>query len=106
MSNTIEVLENQDEQHMFSEEPNATRCMRGWYATELDGEAAAEEAFHITNAPTEILTPDQKTKKILYRDTCPDKRLRSISVGDMVKVTKGLTTRQFLCCGMGWKEQF
>ena len=30
------------------------------YHSDLSGEEAAEEAFHLTNAPEEILTEDQK----------------------------------------------
>ena len=40
------------------------------YYTDLGGEEAAEEAFHLTNAPESLLTDDQK--EILQNKTSKD----------------------------------
>ncbi len=74
------------------------------YHTELEGEAAAEEAFHLTNAPAECLTEAQQ--HILIRN---DFKGPSMSVGDVVKVesyprdNKQVPT-YYLCKSFGWEK--
>lgn len=70
------------------------------YSTALEGEAAAEECFHITNAPEECLTDNQK--EIL---TEADFKGPALSVGDIVKV-QPLTkpNEYFLCKSYGWEK--
>ena len=101
----IEVFENQDASCMFTENINAVRKFRGWYATELLGEAAAEEAFVITNAPSEFLSPDQLDKRNAYKLNSIGNIFRSISVGDVVNVYNAHidSSDKYLCCRAGWK---
>ena len=66
-----------------------------WYYTELEGEEAAEEAFHILNAPDELLSEDQRYKK-------GDYNLTSLSVGDLVTINE---TEEYLCTGTGWQKR-
>jgi hypothetical protein len=70
------------------------------YSTALEGEEAAEECFHITNAPEECLTDEQK--EILQEQNFKGP---SLSVGDIVKV-QPLTkpNEYFLCKSVGWEK--
>lgn len=64
-----------------------------WY-TNLEGEAAAEEAFHILNAPDEYLTEEHLQMKGEYNHP-------SLSVGDVVRVIN-TEDREYLCASTGW----
>lgn len=61
------------------------------FATDLDGEAAAEEAFDLTNNPFR-----QCDRLELYG------RGRSLSIGDIVEVCTDGETTEFLCDSFGW----
>jgi len=61
------------------------------YSTLKEGEAAAEEAFHMLNAPLDLLSPYQ-------RDIVRYHRSHSLSVGDVVKVNE----EEYLCDSIGW----
>lgn len=72
------------------------------YTTQLDGEAAAEEAFHLTNAPNDCLTDAQK-------ELLAEKNFKgpSLSVGDIVRIESVVTRRMpsyYLCKSFGWEE--
>lgn len=84
----------------FNEAENQERKFVFEYETELEGEAAAEEAYRMFNAPIEFLEGRQADICLDYRS----KRNRSLSVGDVVTVGKIYNRREFLCCGSGWKE--
>jgi len=60
----------------------------------------AEEVFHITNAPEELLSEDQKALCEVHRKN----RFSSLSVGDVVQVTHNHGTEFFLCQSSGWKK--
>ena len=60
----------------------------------------AEEVFHITNAPEELLSEDQKALYEVHRSH----RASSLSVGDVVQVTHHHGTEFFLCQSSGWKK--
>jgi len=62
------------------------------YSTNATGEAAAEEAFHIFNAPYDTL---EEWQKLII------KGYPSISVGDIVEVDEV----EYLCASMGWKTR-
>lgn len=73
------------------------------YPSELEGEKAAEEAFHLTNAPEEYLEEAQKDLlKIL------DFKGPSLSVGDIVRVESVVRGSKkpeyFLCKSIGWEK--
>jgi hypothetical protein len=72
------------------------------YRSELEGEKAAEEAFHITNAPDECLTDDQKMIIALNEFKGP-----SLSVGDVVRVRPNsisVLPSYYLCKSFGWEK--
>lgn len=63
-------------------------------------EALAEEAFHITNAPEELLSEPQKEWERIHHKT----RAGSLSVNDVVQVTHPHGTEFFLCRSSGWES--
>ena len=72
---------------------------------EETGEKAAELAFHLTNAPEEILEEDQKRllKRLEFQGP-------SLSVGDIVRVAPYLQNANsalpeyYLCKSFGWEK--
>lgn len=66
-----------------------------WWYTDLEGEEAAEQAFHILNAPDEFLTDTDRYKKGDYVGP-------SLSVGDLVTINE---TEEYLCVGTGWQKR-
>jgi hypothetical protein len=72
------------------------------YRSALGGEQAAEEAFHITNAPEECLTEEQKAILAINQFEGP-----SLSVGDIVRVQScqtNLLPEYYLCKSFGWEK--
>ena len=72
------------------------------YASSLVGEEAAEEAFHITNAPDECLTDSQK--QLLKEQNFKGP---SLSVGDVVKVgpiIREVLPEYYMCKSFGWEK--
>jgi hypothetical protein len=73
------------------------------FRTKLEGEAAAEEAFHITNAPEELLTEEQKQLAENFKGP-------SLSVGDIVQVAPVVVgpncplPEYYLCRSFGWEK--
>lgn len=63
------------------------------------GKGAAELAFHITNAPFDLLDEKEKEISKQYRAL----RVRSLSVGDFVVVEGKEIQEKFLCASCGWK---
>lgn len=64
------------------------------YLTEAEGQEAAEEAFHIFNAPESMLEEWQQYIARGYSGP-------SLSVGDLVEINQ----EDYLCCSMGWKTR-
>lgn len=89
------------------------KCREEWYAeralglsyvSDLKGEAAAEEAFHLTNAPTECLTESQQEMLRILDFKGP-----SLSVGDIVRVEDypkkhSTPAEYYLCKSFGWEK--
>lgn len=72
------------------------------YVSYLKGEEAAEEAFHLTNAPEDCLTDEQKD--ILIKE---DFKGPSLSVGDVVKVANipnAKLPEYYICKSFGWEK--
>jgi len=71
------------------------------YKTHKNGEAAAEEAFHITNAPREFLSEEELAQVGAYEYKA------SLSVGDVVEVSSADASHieEFLCAGNGWEAR-
>ena len=57
MLSEVEIHLNVDTQHRFTEKEDVDREFALWYYSDKTGKAAAEEAFHISNAPDEIRLP-------------------------------------------------
>ena len=64
------------------------------YLTDCKGSDAAEQAFHIFNAPEEMLQEWQRYIQQGYSGP-------SLSVGDVVEVN----SEEYLCCSVGWKKR-
>ena len=97
----VEIYLNNDPEHRFTETEDAHREYALWYYSDKTGKAAAEEAFHISNAPAELLGPKESDIKLRWKG-------RSLSVGDVVSVNNiidgSVVTEHYLCCGSGWKQ--
>jgi hypothetical protein len=97
----VEIYLNVDTEHRFTETEDADREFALWYYSDKTGEAAAEEAFHISNAPDELLTDKQKHIRLRWKG-------RSLSIGDVVglieKSDDQIVTQRYLCCSCGWKQ--
>jgi hypothetical protein len=85
----------------FRAEVEQERVAVGSYVSDQSGEDAAHEAYHITNAPGEIL---KVSEKVLLKEAGLNGK-RSLSVGDVVTVRDFAgRTKVFLCDSFGWKE--
>lgn len=78
----------------FEENWELPRKIALQFETELTGEAAAEQAFHLTNAPEEMFEGQERIMVESYRGP-------SMSVGDIAEVD-GV---EYLCAGIGWKKR-
>jgi hypothetical protein len=85
----------------LQEDWNLARKEKISYLTHKSGFEAAEEAFHIFNAPQELLPIEQKM--ILEAYDGP-----SLSVGDIVEVYpeegSSIPPKAYLCASIGWQE--
>ena len=101
MLTEVEIHLNTDPEHRFTMREDAHREFALWYTTDKSGESAAEEAFHISNAPEELLSAREKDIKVRWKG-------RSLSVGDIVIVAECsdnvLNQTHYLCCSNGWKQ--
>lgn len=88
----IQDFNGNEARDLFTPREDLNRSNLFSYKTELSGEDAAEEAFHLTNIPSGYLTDDQKEKVEGYK-------FSSLSVGDIVEVND----EKFLCMPSGWK---
>lgn len=79
----------------FTADWNTPRRISNTWYTNLVGEAAAEEAFIITNAPDEVLSKEQLAIRASLRPA------HSVSVGDVVTVGG----KDYLCAGSGWETR-
>jgi len=73
------------------------------YQSKLKGEEAAEEAFHLTNAPEDCLEEDHKEILKEHQFKGP-----SLSVGDVVRVEpivkRSKMPEYYLCKSFGWER--
>jgi len=74
------------------------------YASPLEGEQAAEEAFHLTNAPLECL--DERQQDLLGELNFKGP---SLSVGDVVRVESYIKQHStpaeyYICKSFGWEK--
>jgi hypothetical protein len=81
--------------HAFTSDWDLPRKHTFTYFTDKDGEEAAQECYHITNAPLEILNEFEKHIAEQFRAT----KTMSLSVGDVVRVGDEV---EYLCASEGW----
>lgn len=82
----------------LQEDWNLQRREKISYQTTKEGLDAADEAFHIFNAPEEILSLEQKMILEAYQGA-------SLSVGDIVEVhPENGQPKAYLCASIGWQE--
>ena len=79
----------------FTSDWNLPRNHSFTYFTAKDAEEAAQEAYHITNAPESILNEFEQHIAGLFRAT----KTMSLSVGDVVRVGDRV---EYLCASEGW----
>ena len=94
---TIDSLFGKDRENWFKDR---LECFE--FCTEKNGEAAAEEAFVITNAPDEYLNDEQMKIKEKNNFKGP-----SLSVGDVVRVSSIIDRElpeYYLCMSFGWEK--
>jgi hypothetical protein len=91
--------------HKIREDWFIDRVQHISFDCEEKGEAAAELAFHLSNAPEECLEEDQKRllKRLEFKGP-------SLSVGDIVRVAPYLQNSNsklpvyYLCKSVGWEK--
>jgi hypothetical protein len=93
----LEILDNRENWYQDREDGLT-------YVSDLQGEAAAEEAFHLTNAPTDCLNENQQEMLSLLNYKGP-----SLSVGDVVRVEQypkqhSTPADYYLCKSFGWEK--
>ena len=81
-------------QHFFEADWSLPRKHVYTYLTEAEGYGAAEEAFHIFNAPESMLEEWQQYISKGYSGP-------SLSVGDIVEVNG----EEYLCGSVGWEKR-
>ena len=77
---------------------DAVRTPSYSYYTDKGGIVAAEEAFFLTNAPSDLLNAHQMNTIKQYKG-------HSLSVGDSVTVECEGVTEEYLCDSIGWKKK-
>jgi hypothetical protein len=91
----LDAIDRSKGQWAFTSDWDLPRRHAFTYFTEKDAEAAAEEAYHITNAPLEMLNEFEKHIAEQFRAT----KTMSLSVGDVVRVGDRV---EYLCSSEGW----
>jgi len=92
----LDAIDRSKGQFAFTSDWNLPRKHTFTYFTDKDGEAAAEECYHITNAPGEFLESEfEQHIAEQFRAT----RTMSLSVGDVVRVGDRV---EYLCAPEGW----
>jgi hypothetical protein len=94
-SQDLDAIDRANGQFAFTSDWNLPRKYAFTYFTSKDGEAAAQEAYHITNAPESILNEFEKHIAELFRAA----KAMSLSVGDVVRVGDRV---EYLCASEGW----
>jgi hypothetical protein len=84
----------------FQRQRTATFLLEIKPAQTIDWEDAAEEAFHISNAPESLLSEEQQA---IEREVRPH-LTHSLSTGDVVQVSHPHGTEFFLCRSVGWER--
>jgi hypothetical protein len=92
----LDRMDRSQGQFAFTSDWNLPRKCTFTYFTDKDGEAAAEEAYHITNAPGACLESEfEQHIAAQFRAA----KTMSLSVGDVVRVGDRV---EYLCASQGW----
>jgi len=91
----LDAIDRSKGQFAFTSDWDLPRRHAFTYYTDKDGEKAAEECYHITNAPESILNEFEKHIAEQFRAA----KTMSLSVGDVVRVGDQV---EYLCASEGW----
>jgi hypothetical protein len=91
----LDAIDRSRGQFAFTSDWNLPRKHTFTYFTDKDAEEAAQECYHITNAPYEILNDFEKHIADQFRTA----KTMSLSVGDVVRVGDRV---EYLCASEGW----
>jgi len=92
----LDRIDRSKGQFAFTSDWNLPRKHTFTYFTHEDGEAAAEECYHITNAPSSYL--ESEFERHIAEQFRAAKTM-SLSVGDVVRVGDEV---EYLCASEGW----
>ena len=96
-SQDLDKMDRSAGQYAFTSEWNLPRKHTYTYFSSKDGERAAEECYHIFNAPDSMLNDFEKHIASEARSKVFD--MHSLSVGDVVRVGNEV---EYLCASEGW----
>jgi hypothetical protein len=91
----LDAMDREAGQYAFTSSWDLPRKHSFTYYTDKDAEEAAQECYHITNAPESILNEFEKHIAGLFRAA----KTMSLSVGDVVRVGDEV---EYLCASEGW----
>ena len=91
----LDRIDRDKGQFAFTTDWNLPRKYTFTYFTDKDGEEAAQECYHITNAPESILNEFERH----VADRFLKAKIMSLSVGDVVRVGDEV---EYLCASEGW----
>ena len=96
-SQDLDAMDRNAGQHAFTSDWDLPRKHTYTYFSSKDGEAAAEQAYHIFNAPDSMLNDYEKS--IAEEARSKAFGMHSLSVGDVVRVGNEV---EYLCASQGW----
>jgi hypothetical protein len=96
-SQDLDRVDRKAGQFAFTSDWSLPRKHTFTYYTDKDGEQAAEQAYHIFNAPETMLNEFERHIVSNAREHSHD--MHSLSVGDVVRVGDEV---EYLCASEGW----
>jgi hypothetical protein len=93
----LDAMDRYIGQYAFTSSWDLPRKHTYTYFTSKDGEAAAEQAYHIFNAPESMLNDFER--HIASEARSKAFNMHSLSVGDVVRVGDEV---EYLCASEGW----
>ena len=96
-SQDLDAIDRSKGQYAFTSDWDLPRKHTYTYFSSKDGEAAAEQAYHIFNAPDSMLNDYEK--HIAEEARSKAFGMHSLSVGDVVRVGDEV---EYLCASEGW----
>ena len=96
-SQDLDAMDRKAGQYPFTSDWDLPRKHTYTYFSSKDGEAAAEQAYHIFNAPDSMLNDYERS--IAEEARSKAFGMHSLSVGDVVRVGNEM---EYLCASQGW----